>query len=285
MNFMNKLERKFGKYAIHNLMNYITALYTAGFIIMLMNPYFYLDYLSLDIEKVMRGEVWRLITFIIQPPSGNIYFIVFSLYLYYMIGNSLENAWGAFRFNLYYLSGILLNILGTVVFYIITGYNMNVGIYFINEAMFFAFALLYPNVQFLIFFLIPVKVKYLAYLYGGIICYQFVTSLINKNYGICIMIVLAMGNFLIYFFTTRNYKRIAPSQIRRRNSFKRAVKSAGGNNVVEFQGRKKITRHKCAICGRTELDDEDLEFRFCSKCDGNYEYCMEHLYTHEHVHK
>jgi len=100
------------------------------------------------------------------------------------------------------------------------------------------------------------------------------------------MIILALGNFFIYFFSTRNYKNMSPKEFKRRSSYKRAVKSSiGGDNVVDFQGRKRITRHKCAVCGRTELDDENLEFRFCSKCEGNYEYCMDHLFTHEHVHK
>ncbi len=287
MNFINKLNRKFGKYAIHNLMLYIVVLYAAGFFISMANPYFYGQYLSLDVSRVMRGEVWRLITFIILPPSGSLIFLVFSLYLYYMIGNALENAWGAFRFNLYYLSGIILNILGTFIFYFISGgYNVHLGITYINQAMFFAFASLYPNVQFMLFFFIPVKVKYLSYIYGAFVAYDLITSLIAGDYGRCIMIILALGNFFIYFFSSRNYRSISPKEFKRRSSYKKAVKSSiGGDNVVDFQGRKRITRHKCAVCGRTELDDENLEFRFCSKCDGNYEYCMDHLFTHEHVHK
>lgn len=286
MNFINKLNRKYGKYAIHNLMFYIIVLYGIGFFISMVNPNFYVQYLSLDINKVMRGEIWRLVTYIILPPTGSLIFIVFSLYLYYMIGNALEHAWGAFRFNLYFLSGIILNILGTFVYYLFTGYSVNLGITYINQAMFLAFASLFPNVQFMIFFVIPVKVKYLSYLYGAFIVYDLITSLIAGEYGRFIMIILALGNFFIYFFSTRNYKNMSPKEFKRRSSYKRAVKSSiGGDNVVDFQGRKRITRHKCAVCGRTELDDENLEFRFCSKCEGNYEYCMDHLFTHEHVHK
>lgn len=286
MNFINKLNRKYGKYAIHNLMLYIVVLYAAGYFINMANPYFYLNYLSLDFAKIMRGEVWRLVTFIIQPPTNNLLFLVFSLYLYHMIGNALESAWGAFRFNLYFLSGIILNILGSLVYYLTTGRNVDLGIVYINQAMFFAFASLFPNVQFLLFFFLPVKVKYLSYLYGAFVVYDLVTSLIGGQYGKCIMIILALGNFLVYFFSSRNFRSMSPKEFKRRNTYKRAVRSSvGGDNVVEFQGKKRITRHKCAVCGRTELDDENLEFRFCSKCDGNYEYCMDHLFTHEHVHK
>ena len=286
MNFMNKLNRKFGKYAIHNLMFYIICLYGAGFLINMINPYFYYQYLSLDINKVLHGQIWRIITFIIQPTSNtNILFLAIELYLYYMIGNALENAWGAFRFNMYYLSGILFNVLAVIIIYIFTGYSVDLGLTYINRSMFFAFAALYPNIEFLLFFVIPIKVKYLALIYGAYILYDIYYEISRGYYFVGIAIAVALGNFLIYFLSTRNYRRISPGEIKRRTSFKQQVKSARGSNIVEFRGRKTITRHKCAICGRTELDDENLEFRFCSKCDGNYEYCSDHLYTHQHVKK
>jgi hypothetical protein len=203
-----------------------------------------------------------------------------------MIGNSLENAWGAFQFNLYYLSGILFNIIAIIIIYLITGQSYIWGLTYINQSMFLAFAVLYPNIQFLLFFIIPVKVKYLGYLYGGYIVYDIITNFISKNYYVGIAIIIALGNFLIYFFATRNYRRISPSEFKRKSHYKQQVRNAANTgNVINFNGKKVITRHKCAVCGRTELDDESLEFRFCSKCDGNYEYCMDHLFTHEHVKK
>lgn len=284
MNLLNKLNRKFGRYAIHNLMFYIILLYAAGFLINLINPIFYYQYLSLDIDKILHGQVWRLLTFIIQPTGGsNILFLAIELYLYYMIGNSLENAWGAFRFNMYYLSGILFNIVAVIIIYIFTGLSVDLGLTYINRSMFFAFAALYPNVQFLLFFIIPVKVKYLGYIYGAFVLYEIFTSFMSGHYFIGVAIAVALGNFLIYFLSTRNYRRVSPGEIKRKSNYRRQVKSNRGNNVVDFHGKKTITRHKCAVCGRTELDDENLEFRFCSKCDGNYEYCMDHLFTHEHV--
>lgn len=285
MNFINKLNRKFGRYAIHNLMVYIIALYAVGFFMNIVNPDFYYQYLMLDIDKLLHGQIWRLVTFIIQPTdSSNLLFLFFELYIYYMIGNSLESAWGAFRFNLYYLSGILFNILATVIMYLFTGVSYNLGLTYINRSMFFAFAALYPNVQFLLFFILPIKVKYLAYVYGAFILYQIYQSFAAHQYFVGVAIAVALGNFLIYFLSTRNYRNISPSEFKRRASYKRQVKNASSTgNVVDFRGRKAITRHKCAVCGRTELDDENLEFRFCSKCDGNYEYCVDHLFTHEHV--
>lgn len=282
---MNKWNRKYGRYAIHNLMIYIIVLYAVGFFLDMMNPDFYGRYLMLDIDKVLQGEVWRIVTFIVQPTdSGNFLFLAIELYLYYMIGNSLENAWGAFRFNLYYLSGVLFNILAIIILYLFTGRSYILGLSYINRSMFFAFAALYPNVQFLLFFVIPVKVKYLGYLYGAFILYEIYASIAAHQYYVGVAIAVALGNFLIYFLSTRNYKRVSPSEFKRKANYKRQVREASNTgNVVDFKGRKTITRHKCAVCGRTELDDENLEFRFCSKCDGNYEYCMDHLFTHEHV--
>lgn len=101
-NWLSKLERKFGRYAIPNLMYYIIILYAAGFVLNILNPEFYYRYLSLNAQAILNGQVWRIVTFIIQPPSSSLVFIVFALYLYYMIGQQLENAWGAFRFNLYF---------------------------------------------------------------------------------------------------------------------------------------------------------------------------------------
>lgn len=283
MNFLDKLERKFGKYAIENLMLYIIILYGVGFFVNTVNPAFYRMFLMLDIEKLLQGQVWRLFTFIIQPmESTNILFLFFELYLYFMIGRSLENAWGAFRFNLYFFSGVMFNVIAIVILYLVTGNSYILGLQYINRSMFFAFAAIYPNIQFLLFFILPVKVKYLAYLYGGLFIYSIIQSFISHNYHIGIAILISLGNFLIYFINSRNFKRYSPGEYRRRAAFKNQVKKASGN-VVDFNGRKTIAKHKCTVCGRTELHNEDLEFRFCSKCDGNHEYCMDHLFTHEHI--
>ena len=107
MRFVQKLERKLGKYAIHNLMYYIIVMYIIGWIIQIVNPEFYSVALSLDVGKILHGQVWRLVTFIIMPPEDSSYlFMIFTLYLYYLLGTSLERAWGAFRFNLYFFMGV-----------------------------------------------------------------------------------------------------------------------------------------------------------------------------------
>lgn len=285
MNFLYKLERKFGKYAIPNLMKYVVMLYVIGLVIETLAPNLYYLLFSLDFDMIRRGQVWRLLTFII--PNVNIrdlLFVAISAYLYYIIGNALERAWGSFRFNLYFFSGIIFNILAAFITYLITGISISPTLDYVYGTMFFAFAAIYPETQFLIYFLIPVKVKYLAYLDAALYLYTIVQFVLIRDYLSIIPIVVSMANFLIFFFATRNYKRISPWEIERRAKFRKQMKAgrnAGPSTV--YRGHNVITRHKCAVCGRTELDDEELEFRFCSKCDGNYEYCMEHLFTHEHV--
>jgi len=151
MNWMNKLERKFGKYAIPNLMYYIIILYAFGFVLDLVKPGFYYMYLSLDMAAILRGQVWRIFTFLIQPPSTNLLFVVFTLYLYYMIGRSLEYVWGTFRFNLYFFMGALFHVIAALLMYLLLHVSLPLGTYYLNMSLFFAYAALYPNQQFLLF--------------------------------------------------------------------------------------------------------------------------------------
>ena len=287
MKLLNKLERKYGRYAIHNLMKYVVMLYGIGLVIGTIAPGLYNIGLSLNFDMIKKGQVWRLITFII--PNVSIYdilFVALAAYLYYMIGNALERAWGAFRFNVYFFSGVIFNILASWITYLLTGVSLSPSLDYVYGTMFFAFAALYPNTQFLLYFLIPIKAKYLAWFDAALYIIMVVQYIMSKNYYAIIPVVVSMANFLIFFFTTRNYRKISPKEFERKARFRRQM-NAGRNtgNTTTQRGHTVITRHKCAVCGRTELDDDQLEFRFCSKCDGNYEYCMEHLFTHEHVKK
>jgi hypothetical protein len=292
MRFIQLLEKKFGRYAIRNLMKYIILLYGAGLLIYTFSPNAVL-YLGLDIDKVLKGQVWRLVTFLIPYVSlGNIFFVFIKAYLFYMIGNALENAWGSFRLNLYFFSAVIFNIIAAFIVYGIFSVNILGGymilltspLEIIYSSMFFAFAALYPNTQFLIYFIIPVKVKYLAWISGAMYIYNIYNFIVNKFYLGIIPIVVSLANFLIFYFATRDYRRVSPREFERRVKFRKQMNEGRRQgNVTEFKGKNVITRHKCAVCGRSELDDDNLEFRFCSKCDGNYEYCMEHLFTHNHV--
>lgn len=289
MKWMNKLERKFGKYAIPNLMFYIIILYAVGFVLNLVNPNFYSNWLSLNIEAVFQGQIWRIVTFIIQPPKTNLLFVFFTLYLYYMIGRQLEYVWGSFRFNFYFFMGVFLHIIAALLAYFVLKVSLPMGTYYLNMSLFFAYAAIYPNQQFYLMGIIPVKVKWLAWIdaayFGYTILQAFLPSYgglggyIGLYFKACALeAFVSILNFLVFFLMTRNMKRFSPKEIRRKQHYRKEVQ-AGRQQVQYANGAK----HRCAVCGRTELDDENLEFRYCSKCNGNYEYCQDHLFTHEHV--
>ncbi len=289
MDWISKLERKFGRYAIPNLMTYIIVLYGAGFVLNMINPMFYSAYLSLDARAILHGQIWRIATFIIDPPSDSLLWIFFALSLYYFIGRQLEYAWGAFRFNLYFFSGMFFHVIAALFSYLVTGLSIPMGSHYLNMSLFFVFAALFPDVQFMLYMIIPVKVKWLALLDGVYFLWAVIQAILpayggDPLYGIlykanAVAAIVSIFNFLLFFMGSRNLKPYAPKQMKRKHEFKRNVRQAQRGTGAYAGGAK----HRCAVCGRTELDDPSLEFRYCSKCKGNYEYCQDHLFTHEHV--
>lgn len=279
MKFLNKLERKFGRYAIHNLSAYIIALYVAGYLLYFFAPANVFSYLTLEPYFILRGQIWRLVTWIMIPPESPGIFTIIMLFFYYSLGTNLEHTWGAFRYNVYIFMGMLSTILGAFLLYFVLGGgglfgNALFSTYYINMSIFLAFAVSYPNMQVMLYFFIPIKMKWMGILYGFFIVYSFVKSgWVGK-----VAIIASLFNFIVYFLMTRDYRRVSPREIKRKQDFRRQVNASRPGN-----GRQPM--HRCAVCGRTELDGEDLEFRYCSKCEGNYEYCQDHLFTHEHVHK
>ena len=293
MKSQGSFERKFGKYAIKNLSLVLIICYAFGYLFEWIYPDF-LHFLYLNPYKIIfRGQIWRLVTWLVVPPSGFDFFTLLMLYFYYSIGTTLERTWGTYRYNVYIFSGALFTILGA---FLLLGYTMlfqtdvftalgedyftivsgMFSTYYVNMSIFLAFAATFPNMQVLLFFILPIKVKVLGIIYGAILIYQFIvgygTNLAVLNVANRFVIAASLMNFIVFFLTSRGKIRMTPKQMKRRQEFRREVKKS-----------VKITRHKCAICGRTEETNPELEFRFCSKCDGNYEYCQDHLFTHTHV--
>lgn len=290
MKFLNKLERKFGRYAIRNISMVLILCYAAGYIFQLVNPNIVL-FLYLNPYLVLRGQIWRLFTWILIPPQSLSFFTLLMLYFYYSIGTNLENIWGTFRYNVYLLSGMLFTVVGSFFLLgffcllegqvpgqlqmggidgMLAGYYYFGGFstYYINMSIFLAYAMTFPDMQVLLFFVIPIKVKVLGIIYALMLFLSFLSSGVTAKF----VIGASLLNTLVFFLMTRNYRKVDPRELKRRRDYHKQVRMPKG-----------VTKHKCAICGRTELDGEDLEFRFCSKCNGNYEYCREHLYTHPHI--
>lgn len=282
MNFLNKMERKFGRYAIHNLTKYMIGCYAIGYILLYAGNLFgfsITEYLTLSPYHILHGQIWRIVSWLlIPPPTSNIVFVLIMLLFYYSLGETLERTWGAFRYNVYILGGVLFTVIGAFLLYFMMGanpflsmaYSMAFSTYYINLSIFLAFAANYPDMQVLFMMIIPMKMKWLAVLDIAYLLYD----MVKGGWGIRTVILASLLNFIIYFLSTRNYQRISPKEIHRKQQFQKAVhpKMAPG-----------VTKHKCAVCGRTEKDGDDLEFRFCSKCNGNYEYCQDHLFTHKHI--
>mgnify|MGYP004465192421 FL=1 len=284
MKFIDKLERKLGRFGIPNLTIYMIICYVIGYALMIVNPGI-LNWLSLEPAYILRGQVWRLVTWVLYPPStsGVLWFAIAVLFFYYPIGTSLERTIGTFKYTLYILSGVVFTILGAFILYFLLGGNVLVGnvfsTYYISLSTFLAYAMCYPDMQVLLMFIIPVKMKWMAIFYVVIVVYEMIQYIMAGAWYLVIPIVASLLNFIIFYFGTKDFSRYNPKEVHRRNEFRRAMEPQGRMK----SGSGSVTKHKCAICGRTELDDPNLEFRFCSRCNGNYEYCQDHLFTHTHV--
>ncbi len=264
MKWLNKLERKYGKYAINNLMLYIVLLTGTVYLLSMFDRTgSFLYRLALIPSRVMQGEIWRLITYIFIPPRTSPIFIFFVLYFYYMIGTGLERAWGSFKFNVYYLIGIIAT---TLAAFLTRGTATSL---YLNLTLFLAFARLYPNHQILLFFIIPVKMKYLAWFNWALFGLTILTGPIPSK----ITALVALTNYFIFFG-----KDLINDIKRKQKVHKNRRRFESGKNWNDQE-----TAHRCHKCGITEKDDPKMDFRYCSKCEGAYEYCWDHLQDHEHV--
>ncbi len=312
MTWFNKMERKFGKYAISNLPLFIVICYGFGFLMNAFKPE-WIYFISLNPHAILHGQVWRLVSWVLVPEgSMNIIFVCIYLFFYYSIGRNLEVTWGKFAFNFFFFSGIILTVLGSFVLYgyfeilnpayvsryeaiyrSMIGYEctkamggswfynymaLNFGTYYLNLSIFLAYAITYPNMRVLFMFIIPIKVKVLGIIYVIFLVFTIALSFASGDVSNGIISLVSIGssllNVLIFYLILRSGKRRF-KEIKRQKEFKKKIKEAEQpvSNI----------RHKCAVCGRTDVSNPELTFRYCSKCNGNYEYCNEHLFTHKHI--
>lgn len=302
MLWFTKLEQKYGKYAIPNLTFYLIICYAIGYLLQLASLYnpsmsSLMNYMTLDIYAILHGQIWRLFTWLLIPPGGFDLFTLVMLYCYFSIGTLLERTWGTFRYNVFMFMGFIFTVIGAVILYLFiwifgqsfgagilegaellktvsAGYSPMFSTYYISMSIFLAFAMTFPDSQMLFMFVIPIKAKVLGIFYVAIMAYTIFSAFAaNVFYGIvtATVILFSLFNVLVFFIVTRKSFR-TPTQLKRQRKFQKRTMRP-----------QNVTRHKCAICGRTEESDPDETFRFCSKCDGNYEYCSKHIYTHTHV--
>lgn len=228
-------------------------------------------YLCLVPDRLLKGEIWRLVTFVFVPNTRRLIFLVIELYFYYLIGSTLERAWGVGKFTVYYLCGMAITVVYGILASLITGRSLALTGSYLSLSMFFVYATLWPDNQVLLFFFIPVKVKWLAWFEAAVFLLTMIT-------GRTLLPLVGLANYFLFcgtsllaslkFFRMRNR-----SQARQ---FRRNVKRAENG-----QDGRTYTR-KCAVCGRTDTDYPELEFRYCSQCVGYHCFCADHIHSHVH---
>ena len=203
IDLFNKLEYKYGKYAVRNLNVYLAAIYLVGLVIMTLDPMYYYNNLSLNIAQVLNGQIWRIITFIFYPPLTSYYLFLslLSIYIYYSLSRSLLMIWSDFKFQMYIICGMLGQFIGGLLIYFITGQNVVLTPDYLTFSIFIAFALSFPDSVFLIFFIIPIKAKYLGYFELAIYLIQFVVGNLNTK----ITIACSLINVFIFLYVTYKF--------------------------------------------------------------------------------
>lgn len=222
---------------------------------------------------ILHGQVWRLVSFALIPNSSG-FFALLMFYFYYMIGSTLEQQWGTPKFNIYFFSGILLTIIYGFVLYFITGISYSINAEFIYLSMFFSFATLYPDMQVLLFFFIPLKIKWLAIVDAVF----FILEIFSLRFPFNLLPVVAVLNYLV-FCGGWLFDYFRPARARQRTqtvNFKNEMR-----RINREQKNRPYTR-KCSVCGRTDTDYPELEFRYCSRCQGYHCFCIEHINNHVH---
>ena len=267
------------RFGIPRLMLIIVIVSAAVYLIHMMDSTMtLLSLLAFYPAAILRGEVWRLFTWIFIPLYDNVLFTALMLYFYYFIGSTLEREWGMPKFTIYYLFGILLNIVYGFACTYISGYVPFLTPGFLNLSMFFAFAALFPDQRIMLFFIIPVKIKWLALIDAAFFVYSIVVVLVTGHIIDALLPLIALLNFfLICGYDLRRYlrpikARSSPQAINFKKAAKRAQREQSGTEY----------RRKCAVCGRTDTAFPDLEFRYCSRCNGYHCFCIEHINNHVH---
>lgn len=250
-------------------MRYITAANVAIWVLGAINRSF-LGVLTFDPALILHGQIWRLVSFIFYPPSmGLLAFLAF--WFYYWIGSTLEAQWGIGQFTIYYFTGVILTVLYGFIIYFITGRSVNLGSEYIYLSMFFSFAVLYPDMQVLFMYIIPIKIKYLAIVDAVFFAY----SVFANSFPVNLLPLVALVNFFI--FCGGELFASLP-----RRPSKNTVNFRQESARIRREQKDKLYTHKCAVCGRTDVDHPELEFRYCSKCQGYHCFCSDHINNHIH---
>ncbi|MCR5632371.1 MAG: rhomboid family intramembrane serine protease [Eubacterium sp.] len=320
MSTSKKSKKDLSNFGIPNLYYVILICTIMAYIIRYAAPDLYMKLVLIPYMVVVEHEFWRLFTWIFTVPyelGGSFLMILFlpiNMFFYYSLGRRLEMLWGRFMYNLYVIGGCLLIDISVVIGAIIKYYvlpNPSIGpddisgclnvTWLMFISIFLAFTVVGGDNIVYMYFVIPLKMKWMGYIDLAYLIYIFIVG----GYFTRIIVVASVANYFIYFLINKGKTAPSISDMKRKRKFQKATQMKrrsshpdvkyNSDGTIKFPDKsgiippgygnpKGITIHKCAVCGRTEQDDPNLEFRFCSKCDGNYEYCSEHIFTHQHIH-
>lgn len=248
MNNKQKLNKFFSRFTIKNFTLYLVMGQVVVYFLLLLGK---IDASQIILvgNRVLAGEVWRILTFMFVPMGTN-FFIVFLWYIYYLFGSSLEQNWGSGRYTLYIFLGWIFHVLASL---IVQGVVVNNYLIFLS--VFVAYAHLFPNQEIYLFFFIPVKMKWLAIFYVGFYGVSFLSAIFSAQYMNLVVILFSFGNYLCFFTPEliRNFKRT-----KKRNTF-----------YAKTEIAKTKAFHVCYYCKKDDINNKDLGFRYIEK-DGDY---------------
>ena len=269
------------RFGIANLMKFIAIGNVAIFLLDLVTGGYATAFLSFSPQLIGHGQIWRLLTFIFVPVTGfnprdmfSILWFAMSTLFYYYVGNALERQWGSARFTMFYGLGVVLNMIVGFVF------RVPVNMYYVNMSMFFSFATLYPDMQVLLYGILPLKVKWLAWFDVALFAFDTIRLVGMGAWAFALMPVVALLNYFIFFWEDMMYLIRGK---RERAAYRHSPQVVNFKKAQKELKKEKGYIHKCAVCGITDADDPDMEFRYCSKCNGYYCYCSKHINNHTHV--
>ena len=287
---MKNLRRKFELYCyknrskgIPNLMLYIALGSAVVYVMSKISGNYFLYYLlCFDRNLILQGQVWRLITYPLTYNAGNILLTAVALLCYYSLGRAMENIWGTLRFNLFYLTGVVMMDVYCMIF---GGYA---SVSYLNLSLFLAYATLFPDAHFLLFFIIPIK----AWVFALIDLLSVLMGLITNPFPYNLFSVISLANYFLFFGKDvlnvipiswrANARRLVRRQPKQQKKAKIIEFDAGSYEASKATPKAPYT-HRCTVCGRTDVSNPELEFRYCSRCKGYYCYCEDHISNHAHI--
>ena len=281
---MNRIDRfcyLHPRFGIPNLMLYVVIGNAIVWVFSLISTasggFDILNALYFSPYHILHGEVWRLVTFIIYPNSTG-FLALIAFYFYYFIGHTLEQQWGPGKFTIYFFTGVILTVIYGFLVYFLFHWNLGVTATYIYLSMFFSFATLFPDMQVLLFFIIPIKMKWLGIVDAVFFAISIVSYLAAGSYAMALLPVVAVLNYLL-FCGDWLFSYLRPASRRQRQNtvnFKNEVRR------IRYEQQQKAYTRRCEVCGRTDADYPSLEFRYCSRCSGYHCFCIDHINNHRH---